>query len=77
MTPGPDDNHDAADLTQHEHDLLGDITFNLTDPAELAKAMSLLSMPALRHLLNQCDQLIVRQERIKIAALRRLQELGG
>jgi hypothetical protein len=75
MTPGPDEHHDADDLTEHENHLLGDIAFNITDPAELTEAISLLSIPALRRLLTQCDQILVRQDRIKIAALRRLQAL--
>jgi hypothetical protein len=75
MPPAPDDSHDADDLTEHEQILLGDIAFNLTDSGELTEAISLLSLPGLRRLISQCDQLIVRQERIKIAARRRLQEL--
>jgi hypothetical protein len=75
MTPAPDYGHDADDLTENEHNLLGAIAFNLTDPAELTEAISLLSIPGLQRLISQCDQLIARQERIKIAAQRRLQEL--
>jgi hypothetical protein len=75
MTPATDDGYDANDLTEHEYQLLGAIAFNLTDPGELTEAISLLSLPGLRRLISQCDQLIARQERIKIAALYRLQEL--
>jgi hypothetical protein len=75
MTPAPDDGYDADYLTEHEHHLLSTIAFNFTDPAELTEAISLLSLPGLRRLIRQCDQLLGRQERIKIAAQRRLQEL--